>query len=120
MRTTPMFVAIGLMAAAGAPAFAASCRDEIGSLDARLKREATAAVSSRTGHGDTPVTSVPTGPRASPPDTEASARAGEAGGAGDRLVQAKALLNRAHTLAQRGDDAGCLATIALGKKQLEQ
>jgi hypothetical protein len=115
-----MFVAIGLMAAAATPALAASCRDEIGSLDARLKQEAAAASSSPTGSKDGPVAPVPTGPPDSLPDAGATARAEEAAGAGDRLVQARALLNRAHTLAQRGDDAGCLATIALGKRQLEQ
>lgn len=120
MRATPMTVALGLMAAVATPAFAASCRDEIAALDARLKQEATAAISSTTTKKDVPVTTVPTAPQAGTPEAEATASAEEAGGAGDRVMQAKALLSRAHTLAQRGDDAGRLATIALARKQLEQ
>lgn len=136
MRTMTMIVALGLVAAAAPPVLAASCRDEITALDARLKEEATAAISSTTSskevslsrearavesrNKDVPVTAVPTAPPAGTPEAKATERAEEAGGAGDRVMQAKALLNRAHTLAGRGDDAGCLATIALAKKQLEQ
>ena len=89
-------LALGFVAGATMPALAASCRDEIASLDARVKAGA--------------ITSTKT---AAPPH-----RSQDAVPAGDPAVQARALLNRAHTLAQRGDDDACRATLALAQKQL--
>lgn len=98
MHCPRTILALGFLAAATIPVFAASCREEIASLDAQVKAGAKA--------GDATSAS-----RQEPED---------AGGAGDATRQARALLNRAHTLAQRGDDDACRATIALAQKQLGQ
>jgi hypothetical protein len=41
----------------------------------------------------------------------------QAGGGGDRVMQAKATLNRARTLDEQGNSAGCLETLAEAKHQ---
>jgi hypothetical protein len=120
----------------GGPAGAASCADEIAALDSRLKDEATAAISASTsGKGvagaregqavvardkDVPVTSLPQAAPAGTPEAQATQRAEEAGGGGDRVMQAKATLNRARTLDQQGNAKACSDAIAEARRQLEQ
>jgi hypothetical protein len=41
----------------------------------------------------------------------------QAGGSGDRVMQTKAKLNRARTLDEQGNSAGCLETLAEAKHQ---
>ena len=67
---------------------------------------------------DVPVSSVPHTGTPDPAEARDTERAEQAGGGGDRVMQAKATLNRAHILNQRGDGAGCLDAIAEAKRQL--
>ena len=98
MQCPRTLLAIGFLAAATLPVAAASCRDEIASLDARVKASVAAASAQAASRQEST----------------------ESGGAGEPAIHARALLNRAHTLAQRGDDDACRATIALAQKQLGQ
>ena len=133
-RTSILAGSLWLLIAA--PAGAASCADEIAALDGRLREEATAAISASTSgkhvaaaregqavvarDKDVPVTSVPQAPPAGTPEAQATERAEEAGGGGDRVMQAKATLNRARTLDQQGNVKACSETVAEAKRQLEQ
>jgi hypothetical protein len=117
------------------PAGAASCTDEIAALDSRLTDEGRTAISASTsGKGvagaregqavvardnDVPVTSVPQAPAPGTPEAQATQRAEEAGGGGDRVMQAKVTLNRARNLDQQGNANACLDAVAEAKRQLE-
>ncbi|WP_293868178.1 hypothetical protein [uncultured Alsobacter sp.] len=96
------------------PAFAANCQDEIAALDVRLKTV------SQAREGAAPATAPRSVPTPSPADTDAAGEAVQPVAPRDGVVQAKALLNRAHTLAQRRDETACLASISLARKQLDE
>jgi hypothetical protein len=136
MKLCPRLVAGVFCLVAAGPAAAATCAEEIAALEGRLREQATAAISSSTGskevaasregraiearERDVPVTSLPNAPVPGTPEAEATARAEEAGGGGDRVMQAKATLNRARTLDQQGNSAACSEAVAEAKRQLDQ
>jgi hypothetical protein len=62
---------------------------------------------------------MPHAPDHGTPEAKAAERAEEASG-GDRVMQAKATLNRARTLDQEGNSTGCFEALAEAKRQLEQ
>ncbi|MBL6455397.1 hypothetical protein JMJ55_08695 [Belnapia sp. T6] len=115
------------------PALASPCTDQADALDRQLSGTADAAVSASSGGqgvaaaresqavqpppGNQPA--PPSGPFQSPPrEAQATQRAADAGAAGDRVVQAKATVNRARELAGRGDEAACLGAIAEARRQM--
>jgi orotidine-5'-phosphate decarboxylase len=51
-------------------------------------------------------------------EAQATRRAADAGGGGDRVMQARAGLNEARTLDGRGNSAACLELIAQAERQL--
>lgn len=130
-----------LLAAAGAlcvlaagPAFASPCTDQIGALEARLNETATAAgaassggqavaaaregqaVQSQDGNRPPGAPAVPF--QAEGREAQATQRAAEAGGGGDRVMQAKATLNRARTLDAQGDGPACMEAVAEARRQV--
>jgi hypothetical protein len=122
-------LAVGL--AAAAPALASPCTDEITALERRLNEVAETAGALSTGGqavaasresramqstGGTPGPGPALPPE--PQDAQATKRAAEAGGGGDRVMQAKATLNRARTMDGQGDVAGCQSTVAEARRQL--
>ena len=114
---------------------ASPCTDRINALEARVNEaaEATASISSG-GQGvaaaresqamqarnqGAPIT-APTVPpfQNEAREAQATRQAAEAGGGGDRVMQARASLNEARTLDGRGDSAGCLDMIREAERQL--
>ena len=131
MFVLPMATAWVLTAAS---AFASPCGEQLNSLEARLNQAAEAAVSTSSGGQgvaaareaqamQAPDTNKPI-PAPIPPyqaenrEVQATQRAAQAGGGGDRVMQAKATLNRARTLDQQGDGAACLEAVAEARRQL--
>ena len=126
--------ALGILAAAG-PVFASPCTDQIDALERRLNETgAAAAAVSSGGQGvaaareaqamEARDNNQPAGAPAVPfqaesREAQATQRATEAGGGGDRVMQAKATLNRARTLDARGDGQACLEAVAEAKRQLD-
>ena len=51
-------------------------------------------------------------------ETQATQRAAEAGGGGDRVMQAKATLNRARSFDAQGNAQGCMEAVEQAKKQV--
>jgi hypothetical protein len=120
---------------AAAPSLASPCTDRIDALEARLdaEGETTAAVSSG-GQGVAAAREsqamqaenqgAPIAPSTVPPfqdeaqEAETTLEAAEAGGGGDRVMQARATLNEARTLDGRGDTAGCLSIVTQAENQL--
>jgi hypothetical protein len=126
-------IAILLPVFAGGPALASPCTDAIDPLAARLNEaaETVGAVSTsgkavaasregqaQTGGEDRPV-GTPGAP-SNPGESQAARQAAEAGGGGDRVMQARALLNKARALDQDGNGAGCLATVGDAKRLLDE
>ena len=132
-----------LLATAGAlcvlagPAIASPCTDQIGALEARLNETASsAAAASSGGQGvaaareaqameardeNRPVSPPPAVPfQAEGREAQATQRAADAGGGGDRVMQAKATLNRARTLDTRGDANGCMEALGEARRQFGQ
>jgi orotidine-5'-phosphate decarboxylase len=131
------------MSAAGAalylllagPSLASPCTDRINALETRVKEaaEATASVSSG-GQGVAAAREsqamqarnqgAPIAAPTVPPfqnearEAQTTRQAAEAGGGGDRVIQARATLNQARTLDERGDGAACLDTVAQAERQL--
>jgi hypothetical protein len=124
----------GLLAAA--PALAASCTERITALEARLDKAADTAISTSSGgqgvagaregqaiHADR--SDAPVGTPAVPFQHEAKEAgvversAEQAGGGGDRIMQAKASLNQAKSFDQQGNTAACDEAVAEAQKQLD-
>ncbi len=134
MKILSRIVLAALSLGAVAPAARAACADEIAALERRVKEQATAAISTSTGgkevaaaregqavearDKDVPVTAVPRAPASGTAEAQATQKAEQAGAGGDRVMQAKATLNRARTLDGHGDGAGCSAAVAEAKRQL--
>jgi hypothetical protein len=134
-----------LLAAAGAscaallaagPGAASPCTDQIGALEARLNE--TAATASAASSGGQAVAAA-RGAQAmearnenrsvDPPpavpfqsegrEAQATQRAAEAGGGGgDRVMQAKATLNRARSFDAQGNAQGCMEAVEEAKRQI--
>ena len=119
----------------GGPSLASPCTDRIDALEARLDEEGetTAAVSTggqgvaaaresqamqaeNQGAPIAPSTVTPF--QDEPKEAQATLEAAEAGGGGDRVMQARATLNEARTLDGRGDSAGCLNMVTHAERQL--
>jgi hypothetical protein len=135
--TIPRLVAVALLSAFGAgPVLASPCTDRINALEPRLNEaaESTASVSSggqgvaaaREGQamqaekGVEPIT-PPTVPPFQDPAREAQAtkRAADVGAGGDKVMQARAKLNEARALDQRGDGPACLEAITAAERHLD-
>ena len=126
-----MALALILATASGGIVHAA-CSDEIASLTKTLDalgREAGAATSAGQATGaqrsetaiearstDTPVKDLPKPPTSD--NMAATQAAAKAGGAGDKVMQAKVSLNAANEAMKRGDEPACLAAIAKAKSQM--
>ena len=117
-----------------ASAFASPCSEQITSMEARLNEAAEASVSTSSGGQGVAAareaqamqaadTNKPV-PAPIPPyqadnrEAQATQRAAQAGGGGDKVMQAKATLNRARTLDQQGDGAACLEAVSEARRQL--
>ena len=115
---------------------ASSCTDRINALEARVNEaaEASASVSSG-GQGVAAAREsqamqarnqgAPIAPPTVPPfqnedrEAQTTRQAADVGGGGDRVMQARATLNQARTLEQRGDSAACLDMVTQAERQLE-
>lgn len=120
------FLAAGL-------ANASPCSDQIGPLEARLNETATTAGAASSGgqavaaaregqameaRDQNRPTVAPTAPfQSERREAQATQRATDAGGGGDRVMQAKATLNRARTLDMQGNGSACLEAVAEAKRQ---
>ncbi len=130
-----------LLATAGAlsalvagPGFASPCTDQIDALERRLNDTAsTAAAASSGGQGvaaareaqamQSPDGNRPPGAPAVPfqaegREAQATQRAAEAGGGGDRVMQAKATLNRARSFDAQGNGQGCMEAVEEARRQI--
>jgi hypothetical protein len=125
--------AVGFLAAS--PSLASPCSEQIAALEARLDEEAKAAISASSAgesvagaregqavHAEN--RDVPVGAPAVPyqdaeEEAEVVQRAEEAGGAGDRIMHARATLNEAKTLDQEGNVSGCEEALAEAQRRLE-
>jgi hypothetical protein len=119
---------------AGAPARATPCGDLVAALDARLNQTATSAGSASSGgqavaasrqgqaseardQGGQP-SGAATPFQSEKPEAQATQRATDAGGGGDRVQQAKASLNRARSLDSENNPSGCMEAVAEAKKHM--
>ena len=135
MRSPVLLAAAGaLCALVAGPASASPCTDQIAGLEARLNDSAETAVSASSGGQGVAAAregqamqardqNRPVGEPAAPfqneaRETQATQRAAAAGGGGDRIMQAKAQLNRARALDQQGNGTGCMEAVAEARKQL--
>ncbi len=126
--------ALSALAAAG-PAFASPCTDQIDALERRLNDTAgTAAAASSGGQGvaaareaqameardqNRPVSPPPAVPfQSEGREAQATQRAAEAGGGGDRVMQAKATLNRARSFDAQGNGQGCMEAVEEARRQI--
>lgn len=111
------------------PALASPCTDQIEAFQKQLDdtaRTAGAASSggqavaaAREGQAMQPNSTTPTPPFQSPSrEAQASQRAADAGAGGDRVMQAKASIEKARAMAAQGDDAGCLDSLAQARRQV--
>jgi len=127
--------ALSALAAAGPAAFASPCTDQIDALERRLNDTAgTAGAASSGGQGvaaareaqamqardqNRPVSPPPAVPfQAEGREAQATQRAAEAGGGGDRVMQAKATLNRARSFDAQGNSQGCMDAVEEAKRQI--
>lgn len=114
---------------------ASPCTDQIDALERRLNDTATTAGSASSGgqavaaaregqavearDENRPVTPPPAAPfQAETREVQATQRAADAGGGGDRVMQAKATLNQARTLEGQGNAAGCMEAVGEARRQL--
>jgi hypothetical protein len=130
-----------LLAAAGAscallaagPGSASPCTDQIGALEARLNETAATASAASSGgqavaaargaqamearNENRPVDPPPAVPfQSEGREAQATQRAAEAGGGGDRVMQAKATLNRARSFDAQGNAQGCMEAVEEAKR----
>ncbi len=117
------------------PSLASPCTERINALEARLigAAEATASVSSG-GQGVAAARESqamqarnqgePIAPSTVPPfqnearEAQTTRQAADAGGGGDRVMQARAKLNEARTFDGRGDSPACLEMVTQAERQL--
>lgn len=116
------------------PANASPCTDQIAALEAQLNETATTAGAASSGgqavaaaregqameaRDQNRPTVAPTAPfQSEDREARATQRATDAGGGGDRIMQAKATLNRARSLDIQGNVSACLEVVAEAKRQL--
>ncbi len=124
-----------LSALAAEPVFASPCTDQVDALERRLNdTAATASAASSGGQAvaaargaqameardeNRPVSPPPAVPfQAEGRETQATQRAAEAGGGGDRVMQAKATLNRARSFDAQGNGQGCMEAVEEARRQI--
>ena len=117
------------------PAFASPCTDQIGALEARLNETGSTAAAAQSGgqgvaaargaqavearNENRPVSPPPVVPfQAEGREAQATQRAAEAGGGGDRVVQAKATLNRARSFDAQGNGQACMEAVEEARRQI--
>ena len=121
-------------ALAAGPASASPCTDQIGVLEARLNDTATTAAAASSGgqavaaaregqameaRNENRPAGAPAVPfQAEGREAQATQRAAEAGGGGDRVMQAKATLNRARSFDAQGNSQGCMEAVEEAKRQI--
>ena len=117
------------------PAVASPCTAQIDALAPRLDASAEAAGAlSSSGQGvaaareaqamvardrDQPVGAPAVPFQEEGQEAQATRKAAQAGGGGDRVMQAKAVLNRARALDEQGNGEGCLEAVAEAKRMLD-
>jgi len=117
------------------PVAASPCTDRIAALEARVNEKAETAISTSSGgqglagarEGQAMQAEnrdVPVGQPAVPfqnekQEAQVTERAADAGGGGDRILQAKATLNRARTLDREGNISACQEALAEVQAQLD-
>lgn len=124
-----------LAVASGAgPALASPCTDQIDALERRLtETAATAGAASSGGQAVAAAregqamearnqgerTGAPTTPfQSESREAQATQRAADAGGGGDRVMQARATLNQARTMDAQGNSTGCMEAVGEARRQL--
>lgn len=124
-----------LSALAAGPVSASPCTDQVGALEAKLNETAAAASSASSGgqavaaargaqamearDENRPVSPPPAVPfQSEGREAQDTQRAAEAGGGGDRVMQAKATLNRARSFDAQGNAQGCMEALEEAKKQI--
>jgi hypothetical protein len=123
-----------LSALAAGPVSASPCTDQIDALEKRLNETATtAAAASSGGQGvaaareaqameardNNRSAGAPAVPfQSEGREAQATQRAAEAGGGGDRVMQAKATLNRARSFDAQGNAQGCMESVEEARKQI--
>ena len=132
MRAVLTFLGLAMLAG---PALASPCTDQIAALERQVSGAgAEAAAASSGGQGVAAAResqavqpppanqpAPPSGPfQSQPREAQATQRAAEAGAGGDGVVQARAKLNEAREQAGRGDEAGCLASLAEARRQVNR
>ena len=121
-------------ALAAGPGVASPCTDQIGALEARLNDTATTAAAASSGgqavaaaregqameaRNENRPAGAPAVPfQAEGREAQATQRAAEAGGGGDRVMQAKATLNRARSFDAQGNSQGCMEAVEEAKRQI--
>jgi hypothetical protein len=122
-------VGMGLVGVALAgPVLASPCTDQIDTFQKALEdtaRTAGAASSggqavaaAREGQAMQPGGASPTPPFQSPPrEAQATQRTADAGGGGDRVMQAKASLEQAKAMAAQGNEARCMDILGQARRQ---
>ncbi|MGV7029619.1 hypothetical protein [Methylobacterium symbioticum] len=123
------FLAVG-------PVVAAGCVDDVTALDNHIKDMAKTAISTSTASKEAagrreamaeeakkrgvPPAALPGGPEPGTSEATAVEQAAQAGGGGTGVMEAKAALNHARELANKGDDAGCVGALAEAKRALDK
>ena len=134
----PLLAAAGafcaFLAAVGPGASASPCTDQIGALEARLNETGSAAAAASSGgqgvaaareaqamearNENRPVEPPPAVPfQSERREAQATQRAAEAGAGGDRVMQAKATLNRARSFDAQGNAQACMEVVAEARRQ---
>ena len=121
----------------GRSPLASPCGDRINALEARVNEAAEGAASSSSGGQGVAAAresqamqarnqGAPIAAPTVPPfqnearEAEATRQAADAGGGGDRVMQARAKLNQARNLDGRGDSTACLEMVTQAERQLGQ
>lgn len=131
MRALAATLAPALLLAA--PVAASPCGERIAALEGRLDKEAEVAISTSSsgqgvagaregqameGTGGSPAANPAVPYQREPKEAQAVGQAAAAGEGGDKVMQAKAALNRARALDQQGDAQGCEQQVSLVKSHL--
>ena len=131
----PLAAGVFCAALAAGAAAASPCTDQIAPLEARLNETGRAAVAASSGgqavaaaREAQAMEARDQGEKAGAPavpfqaesrERQATQQATEAGGGGDRVMQAKATLNRARSLDAQGNNAGCMEAVAEAKREID-
>ncbi len=131
-KVLPAILVPALLALAG-PAAAGPCMDRITALEGRLDKEAEVAISTSSGGqgvagaregqamegtGGSPAADPAVPYQREGKEAQAVGQAAAAGEGGDKVMQAKAALNRARALDQQGDAQGCEQQVAQAESHL--